>query len=123
MLTSRNDCVQSLHHLFGKHECVIISQLKQVLVFVICVSTRASVPIWKRISDCVTVCTISKMKGEAIILYLQLGVRILCSKISELCYALMLTIYANYAPQISHYAPEICHYASKQNNFFKSQTA
>jgi len=29
----------------------------------------------------------------------------------------MLTIYANYAPQISHYAPEICHYASKQNNF------
>ena len=35
-----------------------------------------------------------------------LGVRILCSKIRELCYALMLTIYANYAPQISHYAPE-----------------
>ena len=34
------------------------------------------------------------------------GVRILCSKIRELCYALMLTIYANYAPQISHYAPE-----------------
>ena len=51
------------------------------------------------------------------------GVRILCSKISELCYALMLTIYANYAPQISHYAPEICHYASKLNHFFKSQTA
>ena len=50
-----------------------------------------------------------------------LGVRILCSKIRELCYALMLTIYANYAPQISHYAPEICHYASKQNNFFRSQ--
>ena len=48
---------------------------------------------------------------------LGIGVRILCSKISELCYALMLTIYANYAPQISHYAPEICHYASKQNNF------
>ena len=33
-----------------------------------------------------------------------LGVRILCSKIRELCYALMLTIYANCAPQISHYA-------------------
>ena len=33
----------------------------------------------------------------------SLGVRILCSKIRELCYALMLTIYANYAPQISHY--------------------
>ena len=33
----------------------------------------------------------------------------------------MLTIYANYAPQISHYAPEIYHYASKQNNFFSSQ--
>ena len=49
--------------------------------------------------------------------------RILCSKISELCYALMLTIYANYAPQVSHYAPEICHYASKLNHFFKSQTA
>ena len=46
-----------------------------------------------------------------------LGVRILCSKIRELCYALMLTIHANYAPQISHYAPKICHYASKQNNF------
>ena len=45
-----------------------------------------------------------------------LGVRILRSKISELCYALMLTIYANYAPQI-------CHYASKLNYFFKSQTA
>ena len=29
----------------------------------------------------------------------------------------MLTIYANYAPQISHYATEICRYASKQNNF------
>ena len=46
------------------------------------------------------------------------GVRILCSKIRELHYALMLTIYANYAPQISHYAPEICHYASKQHNYF-----
>ena len=44
-----------------------------------------------------------------------IGVRILCSKISELCYALILTIYANYAP-------EICHYASKLNNIFKSQT-
>ena len=50
-----------------------------------------------------------------------LGVRILCFKISELCYDLMLTIYANYAPQISHYAPETCHYASKLNHF-KSQT-
>ena len=48
--------------------------------------------------------------------------RILCFKISELCYALMLTIYANYAPQISHYARETCHYASKLNHFFKSQT-
>ena len=54
----------------------------------------------------------------------MLGVRILWSKIRELCYALMLTIYANYAPeichyapQISHYAPEICHYASKLNFF------
>ena len=28
----------------------------------------------------------------------------------------MLTIYANYDPQVSHYAPEIYHYASKQNN-------
>ena len=50
------------------------------------------------------------------------GVRILCSKIRELCYVLMLTISANYAPQISHYAPEICHYASKQNNFFVTKT-
>ena len=40
----------------------------------------------------------------------MLGVRILCSKIRELFYALMFTIYANYAP-------EIYHYASKQNNF------
>ena len=51
----------------------------------------------------------------------KIGVRILCSKIRELCYALMLTIYANYTPQISHYAQEIYHYASKQNNFFRSQ--
>ena len=36
--------------------------------------------------------------------------RILCSKIRELCCVLMLTIYASYAP-------EICDYASKQNNF------
>ena len=42
-------------------------------------------------------------------------------QIRELCYALMFTIYANYAPQISHYAPEIYHYASKQDNFFRSQ--
>ena len=41
--------------------------------------------------------------------------------LGELCYALMLTIYANYAPQISHCAPEICHYASMQNIFFRSQ--
>ena len=41
-----------------------------------------------------------------------------CSKIRELCNALMLTIYANYAPQISHYTPEICHYASRQNIIF-----
>ena len=50
------------------------------------------------------------------------GVRILCSKIRELCYALMLTIYANYAPQISHYAPEKnIYHASKQNNLFWSE--
>ena len=35
-------------------------------------------------------------------------------QIRELCYALMLTIYANYAP-------EICHSSSKQNNVFRSQ--
>ena len=54
---------------------------------------------------------------QGVIEKVGLGVRILCSKIIELCYALMLTIYANYAPQISHYSPELCHYASKQNNF------
>ena len=37
----------------------------------------------------------------------MIGMRILCSKIRELCYALMLTNYANYAPQISHYASNI----------------
>ena len=36
--------------------------------------------------------------------YLDLGVKKLCSKITELCYALILTIYANYAPEICHYA-------------------
>ena len=29
----------------------------------------------------------------------RVGVRILCSKIRELCYALMLTLYPYYAPQ------------------------
>ena len=37
----------------------------------------------------------------------MIGVRILCSKIRELCYALMLTNYANYAPEICHYASNI----------------
>ena len=44
---------------------------------------------------CVSVC-----KGVCV-----LGVRILCSKIMELCYALMLTLYPYYAPQTDHYAP------------------
>ena len=35
------------------------------------------------------------------------GVRILCSKIRELCYALMLTLFPYYAPQVAHYAHTI----------------
>ena len=39
----------------------------------------------------------------------------------RISYALMLTIYTNYAPQINHYAQEICHYAFKQNKILCSE--
>ena len=72
-----------------------------------CVHACVCVVVCVRVSACECMCVC--MCVCVCVCVCVLGVRILCSKISELCYALMLTIYANYAP-------EICHYASKQND-------
>ena len=56
--------------------------------------------------DCVGTVDVEKvLSATSPHVWQQLGVRILCSEIMELCYALMLTLFPYYAPQTDHYAP------------------